>query len=262
MDFCPKYSRVAWLITTPKTALFARLRCKQWDCDHCSKKNASIWRAYLTKQLPIVSDNWWLVTLTASSLTRSQLESLANIRDNLEKLFKRMKRVFGHIEYVRVYERHPTSEALHVHMILSGLTPFVVHTLSKRLKRVSTGVLVRKGRKGTWTVRTWLKKVAQECKMGYICDVQHIEDGPLQAMFYITKYLMKALQDIKIAYLRHVQTTKGIGSPTQEKQEGWNVGHYITARDFLPGTVVTDMNTGTIVDNNYWEVYSLYPWND
>ena len=98
--------------------------------------------------------------------------------------------------------------------------------------------------------------------MGYICDVQHIEDGPLQAMFYITKYLMKALQDIKIAYLRHVQTTKGIGSPTQEKQEGWNVGHYITARDFLPGTVVTDMNTGTIVDNNYWEVYSLYPWND
>jgi hypothetical protein len=264
MDYCKKYIKVAWVKTGPKAALFSRLRCKQWNCDYCAKKNASVWRAHLLKRLPEVSQEWWLLTLTANEEARSATESLANVRKGIDTLFKRAKRVWNGIEYVRVYERHPTSVAIHAHLIVCNLTAFVVFTKNSKNKLIAAGANERKGYRGTWAVKTWWKKNSRECKMGYIVDVRRIEGDPARAVGYVLKYATKALQDLHEPYLRHIQATTGIGGPQNEKHEGWITGSYITADTFEWGTRVIDLNTGEVIDQNFWEgrMSGIYPNED
>lgn len=258
--FCSRYLKVAWLVTGRKTAVFTRLRCKQWACPYCAKKNGHMWKKHLTRKLPQVSAQWWLLTLTAPKYKRSHLESIASIRDNLDRFFKRMRRVFGTIEYVRIYEKHPRSDAIHCHVIISGLAPYVAIGYSVKHQPMAIGVLTRGVRNGVWALRTWIKKTSQACDMGYIADVRLIDD-PIKAMLYVCKYLTKAMQEIHVAYLRHVQTTKGIGSPKSEGEDVWSVGSYITASMFEAGTKITDLNTKDVIDNNYWErsAHAFYP---
>jgi hypothetical protein len=123
---------------------------------------------------------------------------------------------------------------------------------------MSLAVEKRPFRSGCWALQTWLKNNAEDCGMGYMAHVKNIP-GP-KAINYVTKYLTKELQDIDIKGLRRVQTSSGIGAPGQEKQEGWKVTDFITARDFRPGAKVLDLNTGEIIGNDHWEVHSLYPW--
>lgn len=259
---CKLYRKVAFSHTGPKEAIFTRLRCKQWSCPFCAKKNASIWRAFLKEKLPSVSDEWWLVTFTAHPNLRTKELSLANIRDNFDTMLKRIKRVFGKVEYVRTYEKHPTSQALHMHVIMSGLSPYVAIGYSVKLQPVAYAVLKRTGRNGVWAVRTWFKKIAQEVHMGYICDVRPLEGDISRAVWYVTKYLTKEQQNINVKGLRHVQTTRLIGSPQSAGDKIWSVAPYIVPTMFAPNTSVVDLNTGEVIDNNYWEQHSFYPYED
>lgn len=238
-----------------------RLRCKQWSCPYCADKNARTWQYWLIKRLPEVSPDWWFVTLTAHSNKRTELQSLMNLRDNIDRLIKRVRRVFGlPIEYVRVFEVHPTSEAVHVHFVMSGLTPFVVNGFSVKHQPMALGVMTRKGYAGTWSVKTWFKKICQELKMGYIADVQKIEGDQAKVAFYVTKYLTKEQGKISVPYLRHVQVTTAIGKPVFDENHTWTPASYITSRTFdEPNTRITDLDTGFIVDNNWWEHTGFYP---
>lgn len=204
---------------------------------------------------------WWLVTLTAHSKTRTTLSSLENLRANIDKLIKRVKRVFGDdIEYVRVYEKHPKSEAIHAHFIFRGLDPFVAIGCSSKLQPMAVGVLSRAGRNGVWAVKTWFKKTAQEVGMGYIADAQEFVGNIKIAAFYVTKYLTKEQQAIDVPYLRHVQVSKGIGSPTFDKNHEWKPVSYLTPEIVGHKTRVTDIDTGFIIEgDNYWEHTSYYP---
>jgi len=261
LSICKNYIKVAYTITGPKQGLVTRLRCKQWTCDYCAAKNANLWRYWLVKRLPEVASEWWLVTLTAASYERTTLASLKNLRDNVDRLIKRVRRVFGlPIEYVRVYERHPTSEAIHLHMIITGLTPYVCFGVNSKAKELAVGCFNRPARAGVWSVKTWFKKVCQEMGMGYIADVKKLEGTPEEAAWYVCKYLTKDLQSFHVPYLRHVQVTDGIGSPQFEKNYDWVPVSYITARTFdEPNTSVTDIDTGFVIDNNYWEHTGFYP---
>lgn len=261
MAICKNYLKVAYTVTGAKTALLTRLRCKRWSCAYCADKNARTWQYWLIKRLPEVSEEWWFVTLTAHSNKRTEIASLMNLRDNIDRLIKRIRRVFGlPIEYVRVFEVHPTSEAVHVHFVMSGLTPFVVNGFSIKHRPVSIGVMSRSGRVGTWSVKTWFKKTCQELKMGYIADVQKIEGEQTRVAFYVTKYLTKEQGKITVPYLRHVQVTQAIGKPQFDENHTWIPVSYVTSRTFdEPNTKITDLDTGFIVDNNYWEHTGFYP---
>jgi len=259
-DVCKRYKKVAFSTTGPKEAIFTRLRCKQWTCDYCADKNARTWQYWLIKRLPEVSGEWWLLTITAHRNTRSQALSLANIRTKIDTLIKRVKRVWGNdIEYVRVFEKHPSSEAIHAHLVISGLTPYVVNGYSVKHRPMSIGVLTRTAWNGTWSVKTWFKKTCQDLKMGMQADVQLINDNPSRAAFYVTKYLTKDQQAFHVAHLRHVQVTQGIGKPKFDSEYQWTPASYITTYTFEAGTKVTDIDTGFIIDNNYWETKGFYP---
>ncbi len=268
---CTRYVKVAYQFTGPivngkrdrKTAVFTRLRCKSWQCPFCSLKNASTWRLHLLERLPEVSNEWFLMTLTADRFTRSMESSLENIRSKIDVLIKRMKRVFGEgIEYVRVYEKHPSSRALHAHFIISGITPFVALGCSAKLRPMCIGVLRRVGRNGVWTAQTWLKKICQELKMGYMATLEQITGDTKRCVFYITKYMTKEQQNFHVPYLRHVQVTKGIGSPGGEESTGWIVANTIEAAMFAPNAQIVDLNTGEIINNDYWELHHWYPIED
>lgn len=261
-DACKLYKRVAYSHTGHKEALFTRLRCKQWSCEYCAAKNASIWRAHLQKRLPEISAEWYLVTFTAHSKTRSKTGSLENLRNNLDVLLKRASRVFGRLSYVRTFEKHPTSEALHAHYIVAGLAPYVAIGCSAKLQPMAIGILSRPYREGIWSVKTWFKDAAHDVGMGMIVDVRLIEDEPDKAIWYVTKYLTKEQQNIDVKGLRHVQTTRDIGSPKVEGDLVWETSSYITARHFEPNTKVLDINTGKVIDNSYWEQHNVYPWDD
>lgn len=259
---CKRYKKVAYSHTGPKEAIFTRLRCKQWDCPECAKTNASIWRAFLKERLQNVSSDWWLLTLTASENTTTEQGSIYNLRSNIEKLIKRVKRVFGKIEYVRTFERHPSSLRIHAHFIISGLAGYVGFKQSNRGRKSAFGCSTRTGRKGFWSVRTWFKINARDVGIGYIIDIQRIIGDTTKAVLYVCKYLTKAQQDFHIQGLRHVQTTRGIGSPPTMESQVWSTAAYITAKMFAPNAMVKDLNTGETIDNSYWEVHSFYPYED
>lgn len=261
MIVCKNYMRIAYTVTGHKQALVTRLRCKKWSCEFCSEKNAKAWQYWLIKRLPEVSERWWLLTLTANENTRTTLKSLENLRTNIDALVKRLKRVFGTgIEYVRVYEKHPSSEAIHVHMIMSGLENYVERRVAKNGVEHFKPIATRKGKKGVWRLRTWMKKNARALGMGYQAEIEEFVGDVSRASMYVTKYLTKEQQNIDIPYLRHVQVTKGIGSPQFEKSYEWIPVSYITSRTFdEPNTRVIDIDTGEVIDNNYWEIKSFWP---
>lgn len=275
MLFCKRYPLVAWsreltpaalsaaAAANQKTAgrkdtvLFTRLRCKMWDCDYCAAKNQAIWRAFLYSKMPEISDNWWFMTLTAHSRMREQQASYKNLQHGIDVMMKRMRRVFGEIDYVRVFEKHPTSEALHAHLCISNLTPFVVGGAHKNLAYGYLAITARGKGDGSWSLKTFVKKTAQECRIGYMADCQSLNDN--YAVHYATKYLTKAAQEIEIKGIRHVQTTRNIGAPSSESNRIWKVGSYVTARDFKAGETLLDMQTGETIPPEYWSEFDVYP---
>ena len=279
MDFCERYGKVAWArpsqderkLDAPgidishhrisshfgKLVLFTRLRCGQWNCDFCSQKNQSIWRAFLHDRLPEVEKDWHLLTLTAHSKKRSLSGSYENLQSGIDIFMKRIRRCHGKIEYVRTFERHPMSDALHAHFIISGLSAFCVPGTWGNFCPCFLAVTERTARNGFWSLETYLKSVAFECGMGYMADAAYI---PVHAAAnYVTKYLTKDLQGIDIKGLRHVQTTRGIGSPAHKSDLSWQVADFVTARDFLPGEHILDLQTGEQVPQSYWEEFDCYP---
>lgn len=261
MSVCKNYMKIAYTVTGPKEALLTRLRCKQWSCDYCAEKNAKMWQYWLIKRLPEVSQEWWFMTLTAPRDKRTTHESFKALRDNIDRLIKRMRRVFGEgIEYARVFEKHTTSEAIHVHFIICGLAPYVVPGCSAKLQEMYLGVLNRTSHRGVWSLKTWIKKTCKAVGMGEIADIQRFIGPVALAAYYVSKYLTKAQQQLNVAYLRHVQVTEGIGKPEFDKHYEWTPASYITARTFEePNTRVTDIDNGRVIDNNYWEVTGYYP---
>src|SRR5690349_13081148 len=186
---CKRYKKVAYAHTGVKEALFTRLRCKQWSCPDCAKINASVWRAFLKERLPDVSNEWYLLTLTAHPNTTTQQGSLNNLRRNIERLFKRIKRVFGEINYVRTFERHPTSARVHAHFIVSGLAAYVGFRTTPRGRKVAFAATNRTGKRGFWSVKSWIKVNAKEVGIGYIADVRKIDGDTTKAVLYVCKYL-------------------------------------------------------------------------
>jgi len=255
---CENYKVCAWRYDDGHRVLFTRLRCKQWSCPVCADKNRQVWQEFLSGMLPIVSDTWYLVTLTAHSRLRSAQRSLENIRKNIDRLVKRIRRVFGKVEYVRVYEPHPSSKAIHAHLVCSGLTDYVAIGANSKHVPCAVGVVSRDIRAGFHSVGTWLKDTAQALTMGYQADVRKV-DNPARAVRYVVKYLTKAQSLIAVKHLRHVQTTRRIGSPGTETTEDWTVAQVMREGDLNVGDSIIDLNTGEVIPYSYWREFQLYP---
>lgn len=258
LKICPFYTRVAWQHDDEKRQiLLTRIGCGMWSCEFCSKQMKRKWLAKLRKRLPEISDKWWLVTFTAPQASFTHEDSLKRLRRGIDLFFKRARRIWEKVEYVRVYEAHSKRTTVHAHLIVSGLSPFLSVGKSRNGRQVFTPVYIRKGRKGTWALRTFTKKTALDCGMGYIADAKEVDC--IRATRYVTKYLVKSLQQLEIKGLRHVQTTQGIGGITAEKTVGWIVGYRLNKWQVYGDETVWDAQRKATVPESYWHDGEVYP---
>lgn len=201
-----------------------------------------------------------MLTLTSKGTIRGEYESYQALQKGIELLLKRARRVFGVLRYVRTYEHHKVDRTLHAHIIINGLSPFVVNGCNAKCVPAQLAVENRPFRDGCWKLQTWIKNNAMECGMGFMAHEKSIPTA--KAINYVTKYLTKDLQGFEIKGIRRVQCSAGIGSPGNESEGGWKVGSYITARDFAPNAAIYDLNTQETINNAYWEQHTWYPQED
>ena len=193
--------------------------------------------------------------MTANEKTRTQEASLANLRVGLDKLFRRLRRIYGRIDYVRVYEVHKKG-AFHAHLVICGLSP--------RLQKIRTRGGFEAFRqtdkprgKGNWSIRTWLRRTARQLQMGYMVDVSAMENTP-QVVAYITKYMSKAAQSFHVPGLRRIQTSQRIGSPKEKSGGGWVVTRAVWGGDVGYGKLL-DAQTKEVIPPSYWLTHYVYP---
>jgi len=203
-----------------------------------------------------VAVQWWFVTLTAHEHLRDAARSLANIRDNLDRLFKRLRRIFERISYVRVYEVHKTG-AFHAHLLIAGMSERVT------VQKASNGVQMFRprpegDRSRSWSIKTWFKKSARNMGMGYMVDVEKL-DTHTTAVRYVLKYMTKEAQAFDEKFLRRIQVTQDIGSPARKPEAGWNPALFVTRWDVPPGGVLVDLNEKLRVPPEYWQDNDVYP---
>jgi len=234
----------------------SRLRCKSWQCAYCAKANRKAWGKHLRAVLPRISDNWWFVTVTAHEHTRTAETSLHNIRSNIDRLMKRIKRVWKNVEYVRVYEKHKKG-AFHAHFVVSGLSTRVQKHTTPQGIVYWRETLSPKG-VGNLSVRTWTRRTCRSLGMGYMVDVQALE-GTAKAIGYIIKYLTKASQDFTTRFLRRIQTSRKIGSPRERGDGTWRVAARVFREAVRDGTRLYDADRRVWIPNEYWKENLSYP---
>jgi len=96
--------------------------------------------------------------------------------------------------------------------------------------------------------------------MGYIADCRELKGDVSFAVNYVCKYLTKEQKDLETKYLRHVQTSTGIGSPKPDTKHQWHTGDFVTGRDFYPGEALLDLQTGETLLPEYWNDNDVYPY--
>lgn len=271
MKYCKRINAIVitrYNLPNTDRKLLSHLRCKQWDCPYCAKKNKSIWRKAIYEFLKCNPDKFWSFhTFTIKfrkDYNREQrlLQSINQIKRRWEALLKRLKRRYGKFSYVRVLEMHEHG-GLHIHLLASFRIP--ENDLGK-YKRKSDGKIVQYVR--------WLKKsdaesgnksVLVSLGFGYITSSENAFGNEAQVTSYITKYLTKEderlIERLKDNRIRVVQTSRDIKSPMNETSEySWDVRKAITCHDYLLTAVITDVNEKKDITINDLEDYGgVYP---
>jgi len=256
LSYCEVFNRIVWKQTQPGVIVVVRIGCSSWRCPVCCKENRRRWQKHLMRALPKISQNWWFVTLTAHSKKRSAEGSLENLRSNLDRFFKRIRRVWEHIEYVRVYEVHKKG-AFHAHLLVSGLSArvqkFTAPNGAEYFRPTLSGKSV-----GNWSIRTWFKRTAAALEMGYMVDIQQVE-GVHRAVNYVVKYLTKEAQGFYVKGLRQIQTTTGVGGPRSSGDGSWTSAERLFRGNLPEGTRVYDASRKLWVPDEYWSENLTYP---
>lgn len=256
MSFCLNFSLVVFQETDTEKVIMKRLRCQSWSCSYCARENRRLWAAHLRNRLPKVADRWWFITLTAHEALRTPENSLENIRKNLDRLFKRLKRIYGKIHYVRVFEVHKKG-AFHAHLLVAGLSSRLsVQTASNGILYFRPRHPAETGR--SWAIKTWWKKTARALGMGYMVDCQELA-RVAEATKYIVKYMTKDAQAFTAKNLRRVQTTQQIGGLRQGGGGGWRVKARVFRTDVPPGKSLYDIDRKRTIPAEYWRDNLTYP---
>lgn len=256
MPYCHFFSLVVFRQTETGVVVMQRLRCKSWDCPYCAKENRRLWTAHLRRRLPRVASDWWFVTLTAHENLREAETSLANIRNNIDRLFKRLRRVYEKLDYVRVYEVHKKG-AFHAHLVISGLSARIQKHTARNGVHYWRPTLAERG-KGNLSIRTWFRRTCRSFGMGYMVDVQKV-DGLQEVVRYIVKYLTKDAQAFQAKGLRRVQTTQRIGGLRIGGAGDWTVKARVFRSDLPEGARLYDADRRLFLPHEYWSENLTYP---
>jgi len=253
MDTCPHFNLLAYRNDNGRW-ICVHLRCKSWTCPYCTIQNRIEWRAFLTKRLHDMPVQWWFGTITAPSWGRTPERTLKAIRTNFDRFWKRLRRVCGSLDYVRIYEVHKDNN-FHAHIIVSSL-PYRVERYTARNGKRGFRPAEKGDKAGSWAIQTWWKKTLAKCALGYMAEIKPIPSR--EAVGYITAYMTKDAQNFEVKNLRRVQTSRRIGTPKNEEPQYWQVARHIYGSDVNYQPIV-DLSLKTKTTVNYWIDNVVYP---
>jgi len=259
VSVCENFTGIVADVTDDRNWKMSRIRCKQWDCEHCAPINRSQWRAHIIDKINIIGTvgKWWFVTITAHRRAHKALNqraTLSNLQRGLKTLYDRFRRIVAKgtekLEYVRIYEHHKTGK-IHAHLIMRGTFT------------VQTGELDKKGNDKGMT--RWLKDTAAACGLGYQASAKPIRSSQGTHAGYIasysTKYMTKSSQGFKLfpKGLRRIQCSSGFGAlRVPDSQYTWGMKSGIFEADILKRHV-TDVNLDRKVTGDDFEDSYIYP---
>lgn len=216
------------------------MRCKQWDCEYCSTKNADMWRAHLLETFlhTMPEKKWIFITLTAPRWAhKDPLKSLKVLKKAWGVMYDKLRYKNGkRLSYVMVYETH-LSGAYHIHAlcdmgdVYDGYNCPIDQSLERKEK-----IDAEKAH----PFGVWLKEAATDAKAGWVCHATRILEGDTDkdnarlAVGYVSKYFTKGATEMKMPpRWRRLGTSQDIGSPkTKSKKEfTWSVRGVITVKD-------------------------------
>lgn len=242
----------------------AQLRCKQWSCHYCARKNALQWRAAIIDYINKNPSEWSFWTITCPSWIRrgSKMSrywnSLKLIQLNWDSFMKRAKRMLGKFQYIRVLESHKDG-TIHVHLLASIHLPDVI-----RVERKDGSI---------YYYNKILKKHATDCKFGWICDHRNLidVDGDISENWhagkvaaYCTKYITKDLakndQERKDMRVRKIQTSQGIKRVNVSSEDTWSLASGIYLDDYFGNNLpVYDVTLMKFVNHEDFRGGMVYP---
>lgn len=142
--------------------------CGMWSCPQCGARNGRRWLARILEHMNRNKRrNWYFVTLTAHEKWRGPSASRRNLQTGWKRLYNRIRRKYGLVEYVKVWEAHDDG-SWHIHAIWN-------RKIGKR----------------------WLKDNARACGMGYQVHCVQAKN-PGQVAGYCAKYLLKSLDQAPV----------------------------------------------------------------
>lgn len=261
-SYCKHFKALAATNPTdaPNDAWVMQLRCKQWSCDYCAKKNKSIWRAHIIDRINKLAGDWIFITFTAHRNAHKVAKTLQNLKRGWKILYDRLRRHFKgqKLEYIMLYEAHKPDGQIaqnktryHVHAVVRA-TVAGDNVYDRRQKRYYHPETTR-----------WLKDNSASVGCGHQAHAAKIENshGGMVAA-YITKYMTKNAQDFGDfpPRMRRIVVSRGVGSPKAPKSpEKWQIWGGVYPRDVAEHDHVINITTGEIVTADYFKYAPVYP---
>lgn len=166
------------------TIYIYRPTCGTWGCAGCRKRLRRYWTLRISKHVNnrvTGGFHWQFVTLTSHEKLKTMEATVAVWPNAWNKIHARLKRnVGGKVQYVLVPEFHQDGR-MHAHLLTE-----------------------------TYIKQKWWKDNARESGLGYQAKVKEIEDDGSNAVWYVSKYLGKGMDDgVWPKGFRHVRTSQG-----------------------------------------------------
>lgn len=261
-SYCKRFKALA--ATNPKSEpqnlWIARLRCKQWDCRYCARKNQQIWRAHIIDRINTMQGEWIFVTITAHGNAHRSGKTLENLKRGWKILYDRLRRKFKgqKLEYVMLYEKHKTVSGVGV-----VVARYHIHAI---VQATVEGSNIRHKKRGNFyhkALTRWLKDNCKAVGLGFMAQAAKIEGANAGLVAaYICKYMTKSCQEFAEfpKRMRRIVTSRGFGSPKPKKSdEAWRLRAGILARDVVEHDRVIDISSGEVVTLRYFYFHDVYP---
>lgn len=244
----------------PDQLTVARVRCKQWSCPACARRNINMWRLHLLKTLskPEFADQkWCFITITVPPELHGQsVQSVGRLQKTWKRFYDWLRRKFKRVlSYVYMYEAH-TDQTYHLHAIINIGEEYDSYPL----------IVVWKRPLEHHPLHRWMQDKLPTIGAGWKCGIQRVYpmyglNSTVSAILYAIKYMSKSGSWVGFKkHARRIGTTSDIGSPPKPVAQDflWLPVREISLRDLAKWGIIEDVSIGRELKRADFE-YGFYP---